>query len=100
MKTNDQVSENRSVPVGRMIDIELLAIDLSRCTRCQGTLNHFHQAIEIIRPALEAMEINANVRQILIDSEEMSLLHRFATSPMVRMNGKTLPWIAWRANGA
>jgi hypothetical protein len=41
------------VPIN--IDVELLALDLNRCARCVGTMDHIEKAIKIIRPVLEVV---------------------------------------------
>ena len=87
---NTQVFKQREVSTPPVIDIELLALDLNRCTRCVGTLDHIEKAIEIIRPVLEVMEAQVNVRKIVIESEEQARQYRFATSPTVRINGKDI----------
>ncbi len=90
MQINNQASKQREISTPPVIDIELLALDLNRCTRCVGTLDHIEKAIEIIRPVLEVMEAQVNVRKIVIESEEQALQYLFATSPTVRINGKDI----------
>ncbi len=90
MQINNQASKQREISTPPVIDIELLALDLNRCTRCVGTLDHIEKAIEIIRPVLEVMEAQVNVRKIVIESEEKAPQYQFATSPTVRINGKDI----------
>jgi glutaredoxin len=71
-----------------VIDIELLALNLSRCTHCVGTLDHIEKAIYIIRPVLEVMEAQVNVRKIVIESEEQARHYQFSISPTIRINGE------------
>lgn len=87
---NTRAFKQREVSTPPVIDIELLALDLNRCTRCVGTLDHIEKAIEIIRPVLEVMEAQVNVRKIVIESEEQARQYRFATSPTVRINAKDI----------
>ena len=72
MHINNQASKQREISTPPVIDIELLALDLNRCTRCVGTLDHIEKAIEIIRPVLEVMEAQVNVRKVVIESEEQA----------------------------
>ncbi len=90
MQINIQASKQREFSKPSVIDIELLALDLNRCTRCVGTLDHIEKAIAIIRPVLEVMEAQVNVRKIVIDSEEQAHQYQFATSPTIRINGKDI----------
>ena len=90
MQINTQASKQREISVSRVIDIELLALDLNLCTRCVGTLHHIQKAIDVIRPVLEVMETQVNVRTSVIESEEQALQHQFAASPTVRINGQDI----------
>lgn len=87
MQVNNQESNQRETSKPSVIDIELLALDLNSCTRCVGTLNHIEEAIDTIRPILEVMKMEMNVRKIVVESEEQASRLRFSTSPTVRING-------------
>lgn len=89
MQTNQQAVE-QSETGPSVIDIELLALDLTRCTRCLGTLDNIEKAIDVVRPVLEATEARINVRKVVIESEEQARQYRFVTSPTVRINGKDI----------
>lgn len=72
------------------IDIELLALDLTSCTRCAGTLENIEKAIEIVRPAAEAIGTRLDFTKVIIDSQAQAERHRFSSSPTVRVNGLDL----------
>jgi hypothetical protein len=90
MQINIQASKQREISTPPVIDIELLALDLNRCTRCVGTLDHIEKAIDIVRPVLEGMEAQVNVRKIVIESEEQARHYQFGTSPTIRINGEDI----------
>ena len=90
MQINFHASKQREISRPLVIDIELLALDLNHCNRCVGTLDHIEKAINIIRPGLEAMEAQVNVRRIVIESEEEARQYQFMTSPTIRINGKDI----------
>ena len=90
MQINFHASKQREISRPLVIDIELLALDLNHCNRCVGTLDHIEKAINIIRPGLEAMEAQVNVRRIVIESEEQARQYQFMTSPTIRINGKDI----------
>ncbi|MCI0400279.1 MAG: DUF2703 domain-containing protein [Gammaproteobacteria bacterium] len=90
MQIKIQVSKKREISTPPVIDIELLALDLNSCTRCVGTLDHIEKAIDIIRPVLEVMDAQVNVRKIVVESEEQARQYHFATSPTVRINGNDI----------
>ena len=52
----------------RSLDIELLALDLSTCTRCVGTLANIETAIAAVRQVLEVTGMAVRVRQVVIGS--------------------------------
>ena len=74
----------------RQIEIDLLALDLSSCTRCLGTLDNIETAVKVLRKTLEAGGADVRLRKILIESEESARHHRFSSSPTVRINGRDL----------
>ena len=90
MQINIQGPKQREILTPPVIDIELFALDLNSCTRCVGTLDRIEKAIDIVRPELEVMEVQVNVRKIVIESEEQARQYQFATSPTVRINGKDI----------
>ena len=90
MQINIQAPKQREISTPPVIDIELFALDLNSCTRCVGTLDHIKKAIDIVRPVLEVMEAQVNVRKIVVESEEQARRYQFATSPTVRINGKDI----------
>ena len=76
----------------REVDIELLALDLASCTRCVGTLANIEAAIGRLRPVLDATGTAVRLRKTLIESEKQARLHRFETSPTIRINGRQSAW--------
>jgi hypothetical protein len=87
---NVRTSEQAKAPVSRVVDIELLALDLTTCTRCVGTLGNIEKAVNIVRPVLEATGAQVNVTRLVIASEEQARQYRFVASPTVRINGKDI----------
>lgn len=74
----------------RIVEIELLALDLTTCTRCVGTLENIGKAVDAVRPALEATGTRVTVTKRVITSEEQAQQHRFVSSPTVRINGRDI----------
>ena len=77
-------------PQPRILDVELLAIDLSTCTRCTGTLGNIEQAIDAVRRVTEPTGTSIRLRKTLVESEEQALQHRFVSSPTIRVNGRDI----------
>jgi len=90
MLTVHQTSKGAETAASRVIEIELLAMDLNSCTRCVGTLKNIEKAIDIVRPVLEVTGDQVNVSRLVVESEEQARQHRFVSSPTVRMNGKDI----------
>jgi Domain of unknown function (DUF2703) len=74
----------------RIIDVELLALDLSTCTRCVGTLENIETAIKTVQQVLEVTAVDVRLRKIRIESEEKAREHRFVTSPTIRINHRDI----------
>ena len=90
MHTGHQTSKQAGIAAPRAIEIELLTLDLTSCTRCVGTLENIERAIDTVRPVLEVTGAQVNVRRLVIESEEQARQYRFVTSPTVRINGKDI----------
>jgi hypothetical protein len=74
----------------RTINIELLALDLTTCTRCMGTLTNIERAIGVVHQVLEATGAAVRVQKIVIESEEQAHQYHFVSSPTVRVNGRDI----------
>lgn len=68
------------------VDIELLALDLSTCTRCTGSLASIEAALALTRPVLDAAGVEVRVRERVIETEEQARHYRFLASPTIRVN--------------
>ena len=79
-----------NIPTRPAIEIELLALDLTACTRCTGTLANIETAIKLLRPALATTGRELRFRKVVIASEDQARWHRFTLSPTIRVNGRDL----------
>jgi hypothetical protein len=82
--------DTHSPPNHRLVEIDLLALDLNTCTRCSGTLANTEKALEILRPALEATGTQVRFTKTLVTSEAQARQHRFVSSPTLRIDGRDL----------
>ena len=73
-----------------VIEMELLALDLTTCSRCVGTLDNIERAIDIVRPVLDVSGVQLSVRKRFVESEEQARQYKFVTSPTVRINGRDI----------
>lgn len=77
----------RPETVPRLVEVELLAIDLTACTRCVGSLANIETAVAAVGPVLEATGARATVRKRIIESEDEARRLGFVSSPTIRVNG-------------
>jgi hypothetical protein len=74
----------------RIIDVELLALDLGTCTRCVETLENIETAIKTVQQVLEVTAIDVRLQKMLIESSQQAREHQFVTSPTVRINRRDI----------
>jgi hypothetical protein len=74
----------------RHVDIRLLAVDLTTCTRCRGTLANIEKAIDLTSQVLLATNSRVRFDKILIETEEQATRERFVSSPTIRVNGRDI----------
>lgn len=74
----------------RRIVIDFLYLDLSVCTRCQGTDDALAEALAEVSKVLEATGVEVVVNKINVTTEELAIQHRFVSSPTIRVNGRDI----------
>lgn len=73
--------------VKRSIIIDFLFLDVSVCTRCQGTDETLNEALSEVSTVLKATGIEVVVNKINIITEELAIQYKFVSSPTIRVNG-------------
>ncbi|MFZ5596821.1 MAG: DUF2703 domain-containing protein [Bacillota bacterium] len=79
-----------SVQPKRQFLIEFMFIDLSVCTRCQGTESSLEEAVSEVARILEATGVEVVVRKIHIQTEAQARELGFISSPTIRVNGRDI----------
>lgn len=74
----------------KQIIIDFLYLDLSVCTRCQGTENSLDEALNEVSHVLEATGTDVVINKININTEELARTYKFMTSPTIRVNGRDI----------
>lgn len=74
----------------RRFVIDFLFLDLSVCTRCQGTEASLDEALTEVSKVLEATGVEVEVNKINVNTEELAIKHRFISSPTIRVNGRDI----------
>lgn len=71
----------------RKIAIDFLYLDLSVCTRCQGTDTSLDEALAEVSKVLEATGTEVILNKVNVDSEVLAVEYKFVSSPTIRVNG-------------
>jgi len=74
----------------RRIVIDFLYLDLSVCTRCQGTDSALAEALAEVSKVLEATGVEVEVNKVNVTTEELAIQHKFVSSPTIRVNGRDI----------
>lgn len=74
----------------QVVELEFLYLDLETCTRCVGTNENLETAIQSVADVLAFTKTELFVSKILIENEEQAQVHRFVTSPTIRVNGRDI----------
>ncbi|MDF2499435.1 MAG: hypothetical protein K0Q77_149 [Anaerosporomusa subterranea] len=74
----------------RQICIDFMYLDLSICSRCQGTDDTLYAALAEVAAVLKATNVEVTVNKIHVASEEQAYQLRFASSPTIRVNGRDI----------
>jgi hypothetical protein len=74
----------------KKIEIDFLYLDLSVCTRCQGTDNGLDEAVSEVSQILKATDVDVVVNKINVTSEKQAEALEFESSPTIRVNGRDI----------
>lgn len=88
--TEVSTTETRSVPTSRTIEVDLLYLDLTTCSRCVGSDAALEAAVEAVRPALDSVGAGVEVRKTLVETEEQARALGFVSSPTILVNGRDI----------
>lgn len=72
------------------LKVELLAIDLSTCSRCTGSLSSIEQAIATLKQVLAVTGTMVQFDKIIVESEAQAKQLRFVSSPTIRINDQDI----------
>lgn len=74
----------------RSMTIDFLFLDLSVCTRCQGTDQALDDAIREVAKVLALTGVEVVVNKINVLSEALAIQYQFESSPTIRINGRDI----------
>ncbi|MEL7570428.1 MAG: DUF2703 domain-containing protein [Eubacteriaceae bacterium] len=74
----------------RKLVIDFLFLDLSVCTRCQGTENSLEESLDEVAKVLQAADIEVRLNKVNVNTKELAEQYKFISSPTIRINGKDI----------
>ncbi len=72
------------------MNIDLLVIDLETCARCVPTGDQLQAAVQLLKPAAEALGIELKYNPIVVQSAEQAKEYSLLSSPTIRLNGRDI----------
>jgi len=73
--------------IERTLLIDFLYLDLTVCTRCQGTDTTLDDALADLAPVLNAIGIAVKVNKVNVTTEDLAIQYQFVSSPTIRIDG-------------
>ncbi|NMC28070.1 MAG: DUF2703 domain-containing protein [Syntrophomonadaceae bacterium] len=74
----------------KQLIIDFLFLDLSVCTRCQGTDSGLDEAVAEVANILTATGNEVVVNKINVNTAELAEKYKFLSSPTIRINGQDI----------
>jgi len=70
--------------------VELLVIDLDTCARCVPTGAQLREALTVIAPAAEALNVGLTYRETVVQTADEAKARALVSSPTIRINGRDI----------
>lgn len=74
----------------KVLNVDLLVIDLNVCRRCVPTGDRLRSAVNLLTPIAEALEIDLRYREIVAQTPAEAKEYALLTSPTIRLNGRDI----------
>jgi hypothetical protein len=74
----------------KIMNVDLLVIDLSTCKRCVPTGDQLRAAIQLLGPVAEALGIELRHHEIVVQTPEEAKAYALISSPTIRLNGRDI----------
>ncbi|MDD4357652.1 MAG: DUF2703 domain-containing protein [Smithellaceae bacterium] len=71
----------------KVLNIDLIVIDLSTCKRCVPTGNQLNHAIKLLGPVADVLGIELKHQEIVVQTPQEAKNHALLSSPTIRING-------------
>jgi hypothetical protein len=84
----DETSEPQVMK--KVLNVDLLVIDLSTCKRCVPTGDQLKRAVSLLGPVAEVLGIELRHREIVVQTPQEAKEHALLSSPTIRLNGRDI----------
>jgi hypothetical protein len=74
----------------KILNVDLLVIDLSTCKRCVPTGDQLREAIKLLSPVAESLGIELRHQEIVVQTPEEAKEKALISSPTIRINGRDI----------
>lgn len=74
----------------RVLEVELLVIDLTSCARCVPTGDQLRTAVRLLTPVADALGIELRHRETVVLTAAQARQVGLLSSPTIRLNGRDL----------
>ena len=74
----------------KTINIDFLYLDLNTCDRCQETETNLDEAVSVFSEVSKCLNYKVLVNKINVNTKELAEVHRFESSPTIRVNGQDI----------
>lgn len=74
----------------KILQVDLLVIDLNTCKRCVPTGDQLKVAVNLLTPVAEILGIDLRYHEIVVQTPEEAKDHALFSSPTIRLNGRDI----------
>ncbi len=74
----------------KVLNVDLLVIDLETCKRCVPTGDQLRVAVNLLAPVAEALGIDLRHHEIIAQTPAEAKKHALLSSPTIRLNGRDI----------
>ncbi|MFO7529685.1 MAG: DUF2703 domain-containing protein [Marinobacter sp.] len=84
----DQTKETQATR--KVLNVDLLVIDLDTCKRCVPTGDQLRAAVQILKPVADALGITLQHHEIVVQTPAEAKANALLSSPTIRLNGRDI----------
>ncbi len=85
---SDEAEEKQTTR--KILNVDLLVIDLTICKRCVPTGDELKTAVQILKPTADALGIDLRHHEIVVQTAAEAKMNALLSSPTIRLNGRDI----------